>query len=147
MKLYGAIDNKRLIAVHTEKEVIKKFKTDYDRCNNKNLTICKLSKKEKMKDIKVSDLYLIRYGDTYIQQRFLYIMELDDEQLAYDLRYAHDILNRIMTNIKDDKKMKSLIKADFIILEQLEELNEYVPNIEELVARDTEYERFRFLSD
>lgn len=129
----------RFIAFHNEKRVILKFKHDYELSNNEDLAIFVIKGKDIKKYSDYSDLYLVRYGESFVQTKFLYIAELDYGQIVYDFNYAKDVLNHIIEFIKDEKKIKRLMRSVEIIEEELENIQSNVPSIESLMERDEEY--------
>ena len=145
MKIYGLCkrNNMKFIAFHNEKRVIIKFKQDYELSNKEDLVLVALKQKEIEKFSDYSDLYLVRYGENYVQSKFLYIAQLDYGQIEYDYNYAKDVLNCILEFIDDDKKSKRLMQAIRIIEEELESIQSNIPSIESLTELDEEYKIYQ----
>lgn len=133
------------IAFHMEKRVVLNYVSSYEKSNpDESLAIFKLNKNSVAKYSDFAELYLVRYGETYIQNKFLYIAQLDSDQIIYDLDYAHDVINRIMEMSSNKKKVKKLLDTLFIIDDEKRAVNQHVYSFSELNQRDADYSRFRY---
>lgn len=101
MSIYVLLDRfKRPIAYHNKKKVIFKY---YDSINRDNVYIGKTDKKPN----DYEELYLVKYGSSYIPNNLLSTLEImnDDEYRAYQ-----DIINIIDSEIEFGNISKDDIK-------------------------------------
>lgn len=132
------------LAFHNEKRVIEKFKLDYELSNPKEkLILIKLHMHELKKYPEYSDLYLVRYGEKYVQAKYLYIAELDYGQIIYDFQYAIDVLNHIAEFEKSEKRRKKLLTSVEIVRSELEKIQNEAVDTRHLEQRHREYELYR----
>ena len=122
--LYAACLDDEIVAVHDFKDVIEKFLDDN---NEKNYKLLKLYRKKSSSFDELDDLYLMRLNDRYIQSKYL-----DDslnvlEDSLYDLKYARDILLRLLEY--REKGSKSIEKTILILEDEIRETEK------ELVSR------------
>lgn len=132
------------VAFHDERRVIDTFKVNYELSNpEEKLIRVKLKKNQLDNYPEYSDLYLVRYGESFVQSKYLYIAQLDSDQIVYDYQYAKDMLNHIAEFIKDDKKRKVLAKASSIVEDELIKIQRDIPSVHEYEQRHEECERYR----
>lgn len=142
--MFGLMDsNERVIAFHRERRVIEKFQELYYNSNDEWLQMFHIKKKAIKKYKDYEDLYLVRYGDIYVQSKYLYVMQLDVEPLLDDLYCAHDVMIRMIEFMDDDKKCKQIIKALNLIDEEIEKYKNTIPKVSELENRDSFYSVYR----
>jgi len=101
MSIYVLLDRfKRPIAYHTKKKVIFKY---YDNINRDDVYVAKTNKKP----IDYEELYLVKYGSSYVPNNLITTLEVmnDDEQQAY-----RDIINIIDSEIEFGNISKDDIK-------------------------------------
>lgn len=143
--MYGLTDSdKHVVAFHDEKRVILNYMKNYYERYKENLYPFKIKKKNLKKYKDYEDLYLVRYGNIYIQSRYLYVHQIDVEPLIDDLTCAHDVIIRMIEFTNDQKKCKQLSKTLGIIDEEIENLKSSTPKLEELKSRDIDYRLFQY---
>lgn len=120
-KLYGAVVSDKLTAVHEDKKIIQKYCDSIKEAYGYDIEVVKISK-NKINHNTYCDLYLVRYGDSYIQSKYYVLAKHDDGQFKYDLTYAKDVLLRIAEYIDDEKKLKHIKKVITTIDEEIEEI-------------------------
>ena len=130
------------IAFHNEKRVIDKFRMDYEISNNTHLTLFKIKGKNLDKYPDYSDLYLVKYGESYVQTKYFSIADVEYGQILYDYNYAKDVLNHIIEFTKDNKKEKQLIKAVKIIEDEIYRISSNVSSVETLEELYNECETY-----
>ena len=131
------------VAFHKEKRVIQKFKMDYEISNNTDLNLFVIKGKNINKYPDYSDLYLVKYGENYVQTKYFYIADVEYGQILYDFNYAKDVLNHIIEFTKDNKKEKHLLKAVEILEDEIKNIQSNVSSIDVLEEIDTEYNTYR----
>lgn len=145
MKMYAVIDMKlhQPIAFHKENRVVIKYKTGYELSNpHARLRIVKMKPYE-YQCYDYAGLYLVKYGDSYVQTMYLEAAEFDLEPIVEDFLNAHDVLQHIIEFMKDKKKTKILLKADNILMEELSECQKDIYDIGALRNRKMDIEEYR----
>ena len=85
-------DEERIIALHDNKEVVEKYCELLKEYHNVNLSIGKIKKKAEDRIKNLDDLYLVRYGDTYVQSGYLLYLQMSSAQLIEDISKTKDVL-------------------------------------------------------
>lgn len=133
-------DNK-VIAYTDDKEVLESYLFNINKIHNKNYSF----KKIKLKNIKnkeiYDDLYLIKYNDTYIPQKYYQYIELvDSKETKECIEYLMKELS-----IRDNlgKKKRKIIEKMIMLLEEwYEEDMEYTPDDKELEILEDHYKPY-----
>lgn len=127
-------ESENIIAIHDDRKVIESYTESIYQVHKVNLKIAKIKKrvKEKVED-KYSDLYLVRYGDAYVQSGYLIYLQLFSDQEMHDYIFAKEILMKILEisslSKKENKQIESVIRIlDHIITEK----KEYTPSLSQL---------------
>lgn len=141
--MYCVLNEEKIIAFHEEKRVVESYCESIKKYHNKTLMIAKIKKHKRKKLKNISnyyDLYLVRYGDTYVQSGYIEYLEMHSPQIEYDHLQAKDTLLRIMELEELSEKEK---KAYQVVLRSLEEIIEedrsYTPDIKELNQMKDQY--------
>ena len=143
--MYVAYDGKDIIAFHEDKEVIEIYCDIIDTYHNIKLGIYKVKKKEAKKFKDFEDLYLVRYGETYIQQGYVDYMQFSSQQLNEDHVQARDILKRVLKTANLDKEESKSIKKTINILNDIiEDDSLYIPELSSLKRMKLEYDPYRY---
>ena len=143
--MYGVMDsNSDLIAFHEEKRVIKKYMEDYFHTNNEHLLPFHIKKKKvsKYKHL-YEDLYLIRYGGSYIQSKYLIIKQLDIEPYLDDLYYAKDVLIRTIEFSDSKKDIEKMSECYDILEEEIKKIRKETPSLTTLKNRYVDLEMYQ----
>ncbi len=138
--------NKSIIAFHKKKDIIIKYCKNANRdIDDKNCKVfaIKIENKKAKQFQDYEDLYLVRYGQTYIQSKYLETHQLDSDTLIDDLKYTRDILYRIIEFNTNKKDIKTLTKAIEIVEHEIDIAKGYTPSIKELVNRFHHYEEYK----
>lgn len=146
--MFGLMDEKgKPIGFHNEKRIIKRYKKHYEEENDVSLLMFKISK-NKLKKYRglYEDLYLVKYGSTYIQSKYYYSHLLDVEPLIRDLEDAHDVIIRIIEFLDNSDKSETLSLALDIIDEEKKKIKHSTPPINELEERKMHYDEYRYYS-
>ena len=144
--MYAVYDKKKLIAYHDEKRVVKRY------CNSintnkreKDLYFLKIPKtiwKEKNHN---PDLYLVRYGKSYIQSGYIDYVQTDYNINLSELYLSKDILLKIAETRNVPKAiLKSFTKVLNFLEGIIKEEEEYVPTLEELQSIKNHMDEFRY---
>lgn len=144
--MYCAYDeNKKIIAIHDKKRVIKTYIDRIYENHQISLYLGKLKDSSEYKVKNHEDLYLVKYGDTYIQSGYLIYNQINLEPIIEDDEYALDVLYRILeTERLNNKDSKSIINAIKVLEKIVKEDRRYTPTMEELVNFKTNYESYLF---
>lgn len=149
--MYAVINNiGRIIALHDDKKVVKRYVESVDHYHKITLDIIKVKKRAVKEIHNYEDLYLVRYGDTYVQAGYLTYIDLEYGGLIEDLRYARDILLRTLEMEKLRKgEVKALEKSVMVFDKLLREQERYTPNESELknIKEDVEMMRTNMYFD
>ena len=111
---------------------------------NNTIELLKLDKKSLKKHPEYQELYLLRVGDNYLPAKHYYINNDVTNEALYDLKYARDVILRILEYRKNGAK--SLEKAVFILEEEISIVSESLLSNELLSIAESlneEYERKR----
>lgn len=143
--MYGLVDEmNQPIAFHREKRVILKYMKGYEKTNNEMLRPIHIKNKKVKNYYHYEDLYLVRYGETYIQSKYLYVRQLDLEPLLHDLECAHDVIIRIIEFNNNEKECSKLSKALDIIDTETERLKNEIPSTSDLESRKIDYDMYQY---
>ena len=126
-------DEERIIALHDNKEVVEKYCELLKEYHNVNLSIGKIKKKAENRIKNLDDLYLVRYGDTYVQSGYLLYLQMSSAQLIEDISKTKDVLLRILE--LDDlskKEIKSMERTVMCLTRIYDEQAKYTPTVKEL---------------
>ena len=142
--MYAVIKDNEIIGFHEDLEVVKKFTTSF---NPNSVEIIKIKKKKEKKlreNPFYDDLYLVRYGDTYLPMNLYLVAKEENSQDEYDLRYCRDIISKILISVKlkNKKDFNSLFRSmniisnlmenpgqlDYNILQQIKSMREEYKN-------------------
>lgn len=130
------------IAYHFEKRVVRKYKDNYEKNNPDTLIIKKIKCKELPQEY--DELYLVKYGNDYLQSKYLEVMEVDESVTIDDYFYAHDVIMKLCYDLSyNKKKIKKLLKADSIILQEVKKSNPYCYDMRSLEERKREHEMWK----
>lgn len=137
------LSKEKIIAFHDEYEVVKKYCDAIKKCHNKELKIGKIKKKILKNISDFDDLYLVRYGGTYIQSGYLEYMDIERGPYIYDNRYCKDILLRILELYDlSNSEIKNVKKTIKLIDKIMKNDSDYTPLISELEEMKMEYEPY-----
>lgn len=109
-KLYGVIMNNTIVGVHEDISICNTYLHDVRINKNSLCSIVKLKKKHKNKD-NIYDLYLIKYGDSFIPSKYYDAIEYEDNVIINDYREAKNTLSSLLNFITDDKEKKHISKT------------------------------------
>lgn len=137
--MWAIIDSDDVIAYHAEKRVCENYLLQYQE-NHEDAYIIKIKRKDL--EEKYDEKYLVKYGENYIQYKYLEIMDLDIAPILDNLYAAHDTLHLLMEE-RGKRDIKRLLKADKIILSEIEKINLAGYDIDRLDDRKAEIERFK----
>ena len=141
-------EENRVIAFHDDEDVVEAYVERIQKQHNKEFTIASLSKKKANKIVDLDNLYLVRWGDTYVQCGFTQYLDLVSSQSIYDKRYCKEVLLKILeTDDLSEKERKHISKTVEIVDKSLEVDETYTPTIEELQRLKTDYEPYMYNMD
>ena len=141
--MYAAVDKDHVIALHDDIEVVEKYAGNIYKCHNVKLDIIKIKKKALSKITNKDDLYLVRYGRTYIQVGYLLYVQLMSDQIIEDNKYAKDILLRILEMSRlSSKEEKVISKAIDILDRTIFDDETYTPEYKELRRLKSDYDPY-----
>ena len=141
-------NNGDLIAFHEEKNVIKKYISDYQDSNKETLIPFHIKKKKVKKYSHLyEDLYLIRYNGSYIQSKYMILKQIDVEPFLDDIQYAKDIIVRTIEFSNNKKDRNTLWEAYNILNEEMEKVKRSTPTLDELKRRYVDIEMYQHAVD
>ena len=142
--MYCAYDqDKNIIAFHDKKHVVEKYIDSIYKLHKIQLNKGKIKKSSKYKLAGKDDLYLIRYGDTYVQSGYLLFVQISQDQILEDEQYALDILYRLLETTRlNEKQSKKIMKAIGVMEKLVHEDREYVPSFDQLKTMKSDYEPY-----
>ena len=102
-------------------------------------------KKKKVSKYKhlYEDLYLIRYGGSYIQSKYLIIKQLDIEPYLDDLYYAKDVLIRTIEFSDSKKDIEKMSECYNILEEEIKKIRKETPSLTTLKNRYVDLEMYQ----
>lgn len=135
-------DNPTLIAYHTDKRVADHYAYMMNSEYNHNYMVKKIKNKVFNTLYKnVEDLYLVRYGDNYVQVKYIDYIELVTDQVIYDDTYAKDILLKMLETRQLSKREKKIFEKAILLLEDIiHDEESYIPDERELNGIKTYYD-------
>lgn len=142
--MFMSVDTRgKIIAMHDEKSVVEEYNSLIFRYHKIHLDIIKAKKKSLKNKAYFDDLYLVRYGQTYVQAGYLTYIQLASDQMSEDMQFAKDILLRILeVNKLSNKESKTLTKAVNIMDRIIYEDERYTPSINELEHLKNDYDPY-----
>ena len=144
--MYIVHESEKIIAFHEDKCVVEMYTEAIYKYHKIKLDIRKLTKREKKSSIKnLYDLYLVRYGETYVQSGYLFYLQLSSDQYIEDEKYARDILYRLLEsrNLKE-KERRKIEKAVDVLEEKIYDDESYTPTLSELKRMKMDYDPYMY---
>lgn len=141
-------DENNIIAYHEKRKVVEKYIQSVFQSSNLELNFIKLKRKDLYRLENLSDLYLVRYGDTYLQSGYVLYYSIVSDQIVYDHEYARDVLYRIL-ELQDlsDKKVKTIQKCINILEDMISIESNEVPTLPELKNMKVHYDPYFYNKD
>ena len=128
------------VAFHDEKRVIKKY---IEMCDDKDLKLTKIKRKKAEKIPNFTNLYLIRYNDTFIQNGYTEYVDMTD--MMYDHIMCRDELMSILEMYDFTKKeKKAFLKVISCIDEIIDEDKSWTPSLNAL--KDVENDVYPYIN-
>lgn len=139
--MWAVIDKDEILAYHAEERVCAHYLEKYrESINTHSGNLIKVKRKDL--PIGYDEKYLVKYGDNYIQYKYLDVAEVDIKPIIESLYSAHDTLQLLM-EIRKKKDVKKLMNADKIIMNEIEKIDLSSYDINRLNDRKAEIERYR----
>lgn len=140
--VYGVFDKKELIAYHDEKRVVTNYLYGVDNIRYK---IKKLHK-QKLKTIPdYENLYLVRFGKTFIQVGYLSYVEEDQTRILNELYFTKDILIKLLETVPYEDKERIHLEQTIILIEEHIDLEETTVDPPEILKEIKRFqEEFRY---
>ena len=144
--MYCVYDDKgNIIAFHNKKYIVEKYIDSIYSHHKISLEIGKIKKSSKYKLNKNDDLYLVRFGDTYVQTGYLMYIEMCQNQILEDDQQALDILYRLLEIRRLSKKQsKKIMKAIEVLEKVVDEDRSYVPTLQQLKNLKMDYDPYMY---
>lgn len=142
--MFAVLDSKgRLIAYHDEKRVVEKYADSVRSIHHITLNVKKIKKRSKYKLKGREDLYLVKYGKTYIQEGYVMYIELSDSKFEEDECEAKDVLLRILElNELSSKDTKAIARVIRLLDKMIYEKEHYTPSFNELKDLKESYDPY-----
>lgn len=113
-KMYGVVMNNTIIGIHEDINICNAYLNDVRINKNSLCSVVKLKKKHKKID-KLYDLYLLKYGDSYIQTKYYDTLEYEDSVIIDQYIEAKNTLLSLLNFIDDEKEKKHINKTILIL--------------------------------
>ena len=130
--MYVLMRSEKAVACHDSKKIIIKYKNYILRDNDEDEIIYKIYKIKKSKlqgRININDLYLVRYGNTYVPFKYLDSLDIVASQVIYDNEYCIDVLYKFLEEPDlTDTDIHHIEKTINIIEKYNKEAKKYTPN-------------------
>lgn len=146
--MYCCMVEENLIAYHEKKRVVQTYVHSIEKHTSENeLAIIKIKNKifYKQYETIVDDLYLVKYGKSYIQAGYLIYAQiaLDTEVEVQDLKDAQEILLRVLEiNNTTKKERKALRQTIELLNDMVIDYDTYVPSLVELKQMKLTYDPY-----
>ena len=137
-------DEEHVIAFHDYLDVVQEYVDNVKKSHeNVNLHIGKI-KRKKVKNLQdFYDLYLVRYGETYVQEGYMEYLSLVTDQVDYDNKLAIDILMRTLEDPRTTKKERQIMERAVYIMNRLaKEDATYTPTLKNLKDIKNEFDPY-----
>lgn len=143
VSMYCAYDGKHVIAFHDEKRVVEVYCYLIEKYHHKKIDVCFIKDKKIKYMEDISELYLVQYGDSYIQAGYVQYLEFSKVQIDSDHIQARDNLLQILElydlSKSDTKKINGAIE---VITKIIQEDSEYIPELSYLKRIKLEYDPY-----
>ena len=145
--MYVIFKNKKLIAISDDKDIAISFYQNYQEWHKQDIIAWKKIPRKiiKSKFDNYMDYYLVRYGETYVPEKYIDSLCITEDQYFHDIRMVKEILERTVINESLSPKEISSISKTLVILEDLnKKYKEYVPSLEEMEIQNSLYEEYQY---
>ena len=145
--MYVIFKNKKLIAISDDKDIAISFYQNYQKWHKQDIIAWKKIPRKifKSKFDNYMDYYLVRYGETYVPEKYIDSLCITEDQYFHDIRMVKEILERTVINESLSPKEISSISKTLVILEDLnKKYKEYVPSLEEMEMQNSLYEGYQY---
>lgn len=145
--MYVIFKNKKLIAISDDKDIAISFYQNYQEWHKQDIISWKKIPRKiiKSKFNNYMDYYLVRYGETYVPEKYIDSLCITEDQYFHDIRMVKEILERTVINESLSPKEISSISKTLVILEDLnKKYKEYVPSLEEMEIQNSLYEEYQY---
>lgn len=138
-------EDKNIIAFHDKKKPVEIYIENVYKYNKLVLDIGKINKKKSDVLENIGDLYLVRYGETFVQSGYLIYIQISSNQECEDNEFARDILYRILeTRQLKEKKVKQISKAISILEDIIYDDESYTPSLDQLRQMKLSYDPYLY---
>lgn len=145
--MFVLIRSGNAVACHESKKIILEYKNSLLRDNDDTdsmYKICKIKKNELKNHVNIHDIYLVRYGYTYVPYVYFESLDVMDSQIFQDNEFCIDILYRLLENPDlKDKSIKHIEKTISILEKYNQEAKEYTPNEDKLKTYKNMVDRYK----
>jgi hypothetical protein len=135
-------NNNNIIAFHDEYDVVESYIYHVKLSNPEveDLHIGKIKKKKIKNIVDLDGLYLVRYGDTYVQSDYIEYLEIISSQSIDDNKQCKEVLLKILEcNPLSNKERKYIEKTVEVIDRLLTESKEYTPTLSNLKKYEADF--------
>lgn len=135
-------NNSNIVAFHDEYDVVETYIRHVKLSNpsSPDLHIGKIKKKKVKNILDLDNLYLVRFGDTYVQTGYIEYLEIISSQSIHDNKQCKEVLLKILEcNPVSDKERKAIEKTVEVVDRILTEAKEYTPTLNDLKMYETDF--------
>lgn len=139
---YVAKVNGEIVGFHKKRKVVSIYLSNYKETNPDDFISMETMKKEDAEEnVYFSDYYLEKCENTYIQNAYSYILELDFGYRERDLMIQ--TLERLLDHVTKKKEKKILLDILYRVCSNRDKYSRYTPKLSYLIERHWEYERYK----
>lgn len=143
----------KALACHESKKVMLEYKQSLIRDNEEDYDIhddvyriLKIKKRELKNRVNINDIYLVRYGYTYVPYMYFESLDIMDSQILQDNDFCIDILYRLLEDPElTDKNINHIEKTIKILEKYNQQAREYTPNEDKLKYYKNIVDRYKNL--
>lgn len=148
MKYHCVIDrtNGKIIGFHDKKSVANRYKERLTQEVKRDDFYVEKKKESQLANLPdYLDLYLIRYGNNYVQSKYYEYIKDDLSTLLNEYKFAIDVLMKIFEYEKISNKKKKILKDAIMIIEdRIDENVDVFLTPDQLERMKSQYDSFRY---
>lgn len=132
--MYGVLNHElQIIAVHDEKEIIRKF-------IEQEKIITDIVKIKKKSISKYNDLYLIKCGEKYVPYYLFETYKETSMEYTYELENCKDVLFTLLEDMESKKDIKAISRVLYILENEINKRSDIdVNSLKEIKELNDEY--------
>ena len=144
--MYAAIDGKgNIIAYHDQQRAVKRYIDSIKNTANVELKLIKTKRKQVEKIDPCSDLYLVRYGHTFIQSGYSGYFEALFDWVVEEDELLVDLLEKRLSLFNINSKERKILTKAMEVVSNIEYNDKlYTPTLNELKNLKVQYDPYYY---